>query len=111
VLSGVVSGRTVTVPVVAAGPLASVGGAALVVVNIAPGEFLASRTAQTTFSVLTAICTHEMCTVNEFNGTLFVCPCHNSKYTISGTVANGPAAQPLRAYPSSFANDTLTFSV
>jgi Rieske Fe-S protein len=110
-LSGTVSGRTVSVPVVAGGPLVSVGSAALVSAPVQPGVFLVSRASQSAFTVLTAVCTHEACTVDQFNGQLFVCPCHNSKYTTSGQVANGPAAQPLRSFPSTFAGETLTFTV
>ena len=108
VLSGTVSGRTVSVPVAAGGPLAAVGGTALITSGL--GSFLAARTSQTTFSVLTAVCTHEGCTVEQFNGELFVCPCHNSKYTTAGAVANGPATQALRAFPASFAANTLSFT-
>ena len=108
-LNGSVSGRTVTVTV--SGSLASPGGAALIRANILPGSFLAFRTSQTAVSVLTAICTHEGCTVDQFNGELFVCPCHNSKYTTGGTVANGPANRALQPYPASLAGDTLTFTV
>jgi Rieske Fe-S protein len=108
VLSGTVSGRTVSVPVVAGGPLAAVGGVALVANGL--GSFLVARTSQTTFSVLTAVCTHEGNTVNLFNGELFVCPVHNSKFTTAGAVANGPATQALRSFPAAFAAETLTFT-
>jgi len=111
VVSGSVAGRTVTVPAGSSSALGAVGSAALVTAAIQPGSFLVSRASQTTFTVLTAICTHEGCTVDQFNGTLFVCPCHNSKYTTAGAVANGPAARPLGTFPSTFANDVLTFTV
>jgi len=110
VLSGSVTGRTVTVPVVDGGPLSAAGGTALVTASIQPGSFLVARMAQDAFTVLTAVCTHESCTVEQFNGQLFVCPCHNSKYTTSGAVANGPAARPLQSFPSTFANGVLSFT-
>jgi Rieske Fe-S protein len=40
-----------------------------------------------------------------------VCPCHNSKYTTAGAVANGPATQALRSFPSTLNATTLTFTV
>jgi cytochrome b6-f complex iron-sulfur subunit len=110
VLSGTVSGRTVSVPVVAGGPLSAVGGTALVTASIQPGSFLVFRASQNAFNVLTAVCTHEACTVEQFNGELFVCPCHNSKYTTAGSVANGPATRALTSFASTFAGDTLTFT-
>jgi len=110
VLSGSVSGRTVTVPIVPTGPLSTTGGAALVTAQLLPvGSFLVARTSQATFSVLTAICTHEGCTVDLFNGELFVCPCHNSKYTTAGAVANGPASRPLQGFPSTLSGTVLSF--
>ena len=110
VFNGSVSGRVVSVPV--SGALASSGGAALVTTSLPsqPNSFLVFRNSQTSFSVLTAVCTHEGCTVDHFNGQLFVCPCHNSKYTTGGTVANGPANRALTPFPSSLAGDTLTFT-
>lgn len=110
VVSGSVSGRTVTVPVGAGSALGAVGSAALVTAAIQPGSFLLARTSQSTFSVLTAVCTHEGCIVELFNGQLFVCPCHNSKYTTAGAVANGPAARPLQSFPSTLSGDVLTFT-
>jgi cytochrome b6-f complex iron-sulfur subunit len=111
VLNGSVSGRVVSVPV--SGALASSGGAALVMTSLAsqPNSFLVFRNSQTSFSVLTAVCTHEGCTVDHFNGQLFVCPCHNSKYTTSGSVANGPANRALTSFPPTLSGDTLTFTV
>jgi cytochrome b6-f complex iron-sulfur subunit len=105
-LNGSVSGRTVTVT--ASGALASAGGAALIQSSL--GSFLAFRSSQTSITVLTSVCTHEGCTVDHFNGQLYVCPCHGSKYTTSGTVANGPAARALTQFPSTLSGDTLTFT-
>jgi len=107
-LNGTVSGRTVTVAVAPGGPLAAAGNAALVSSGL--GSFLVSRTSQTTFTVLTAVCTHEGCTVDRFNGQLFVCPCHNSKYTTAGAVANGPANRALQQFASTFTADVLSFT-
>ena len=112
VLTGSVTGRTVTVS--ATGALAAAGGAALVNAAVpagTPNQFLVFRSSATTASVLTAVCTHEGCTVDHFNGQLFVCPCHGSKYTTGGTVANGPANRALTTYPASLSGDTLTFTV
>jgi len=109
VLSGTASGRTVSVPIAAGGPLGATGNAALATSPL--GSFLVARTSASTFSVLTAVCTHEGCTVDLFNGELFVCPCHNSKYTTGGSVANGPAERPLQSFPATFSNGTLAFAV
>ena len=44
---------------------------------------------------LSAECMHMGCPV-EFNTDGFICHCHGSAYRRDGTVANGPAARPLR---------------
>jgi cytochrome b6-f complex iron-sulfur subunit len=106
VINGSVSGRTVSVP--ATGALATPNSVALVSASL--GSFLVFRNSLTSFTVLTAVCTHEGCTVTQFNGQLYVCPCHNSKYTTSGSVANGPATRALTTFPSTLSGDTLTFT-
>jgi len=106
VVNGTVTGRTVSVP--ATGALAAANGAALV--NSSLGGFLAYRSSQTSFTVLTAVCTHEGCTVDQFNGQLFTCPCHGSRYTTGGAVANGPANRALTPFPATLSGDTLTFT-
>lgn len=107
VVNGSVSGRTVSVSTT--GALATPNSVALVTAS-SLGSFLAFRNSLTSFTVLTAVCTHEGCTVDQFNGQLYVCPCHNSKYTTSGAVANGPANRALTTFPSTLSGDTLTFT-
>jgi Rieske Fe-S protein len=47
------------------------------------------------FYVIDAQCTHLGC-VARFEGSEFVCPCHNSHYAADGTLKSGPAEQNLR---------------
>jgi cytochrome b6-f complex iron-sulfur subunit len=108
--NGTVSGGVVSVTVAAGSALDSVGGMALIQ-TASNGTFLATRTAQTTFSVLTATCTHEGCTVTGSSGSTFVCPCHGSRYSTSGGVVNGPATRALQTFNSQFANGVLTFTL
>jgi cytochrome b6-f complex iron-sulfur subunit len=110
VINGTVAGRTVSVSV--SGSLANPASAALVQANgVTPNVFLVFRDSTASFTVLTAICTHEGCTVDSFNGQLYTCPCHGSKYTTAGGVANGPANSPLRVFSSTLTGTTLTFTV
>src|SRR5437868_11061523 len=60
-VNGSVASGGVVVTVDGRSPLASVGGAVLV--QSSAGNFLVARTAQDTFSALTAVCTHEGCTI------------------------------------------------
>ena len=107
-VSGSVSGRTVSVSIDPAGALASVGSAAILQTSL--GTFLVAHTAQDSFSVLSAICTHESCTITGFSGSQFVCPCHGSQFTTSGGVANGPATRSLPSFASQFSGGVLTFT-
>jgi Rieske Fe-S protein len=51
-----------------------------------------------TFKAFSAVCTHQGCTVSEIKGGTINCPCHGSKFHVAdGSVARGPAAQPLAA--------------
>jgi len=107
-VSGSFANGAVTVTVDAASPLANVGGAALV--QSSAGNFLVSRTAQDTFVALTAICTHEQCTVTGFQSAHYVCPCHGSQYSTTGQVTMGPATRALQQFATRFTAPTLTIT-
>ena len=108
-ITGGVTNNTIALTIDAASPLASVGSAALV--QSSSGNVLVARTAQDTFNAMTAVCTHEACTVNGFQAGTFTCPCHGSQYNTSGTVVKGPAPSSLRRFNTSFANNVLTISL
>jgi cytochrome b6-f complex iron-sulfur subunit len=95
-----------TLNIDAASPLNAVGSAALV--NASGRTFLVARTAQDSFSALTATCTHEACTITGFQDQSYVCPCHGSRFTLSGTVVSGPAPRSLATFPTAFSNSVLT---
>jgi Rieske Fe-S protein len=107
-LNGTVASGVVSVTVDASGPLASVGGAALV--RSSAGSFLVFRAAQDTFNVMTAVCTHEGCDVTGISGSTFVCPCHGSQFNSTGGVVKGPASRALQRFTANFANNTLTIA-
>ena len=109
VVNGTVSGAGVTVTVDSASPLSPVGGAALV--RSASGDMLVSQTAQGAFTALTAICTHENCTITGFRSPTYVCPCHGSQYTTGGQVVSGPATRSLRTFATQFVGTTLTIAL
>ena len=98
----------ITVAIDANSPLASAGGAALV--QTSTGNFLVAQTAQNTFVALTAICTHQTCTITGFASQTYVCPCHGSTFDINGRVLGGPAPSPLRQFPAQLTNGVLTIT-
>ena len=89
--------------------LGETGGAALVESNA--GVFLVTRTGATTFSAIDGVCTHEGCTITGAEGSIFVCPCHGSRYNRSGQVVQGPARAALRQYTTTFAGDVVTIAL
>lgn len=108
-VTGTLAGRTLTITVDAASPLAAVGGAATVTVST--GTYLVAHTAQGTFTTVTAVCTHEGCAVSGFANSRYVCPCHGSEFTTAGAVVQGPASSSLRQFPTTFQGSIVTISV
>jgi len=108
-VNGTVASGAVNVTIDASSPLNTVGNAALV--QSSSGNFLVSRSAQDAFVAVTAICTHEQCTVTGFQNQRYVCPCHGSEYTTTGSVTKGPAVQALRQFTTRFASNLLTISL
>jgi cytochrome b6-f complex iron-sulfur subunit len=108
-LAASVTGRVVSVAIDPAGALGTPGSGAAVQTSV--GTYLLARTGQDSFTALTAICTHEACTVTGFQSSQFVCPCHGSRYNTAGAVVTGPATRALTQYGTQFANNVLTFTV
>ncbi len=107
-VSATVSGRVVTVPIEASSPLASTGGMASAQTPL--GTFLIARTGTASVSVLTAVCTHEGCTVTGSSMSAFVCPCHGSAFSTSGSVVMGPANRPLQQFNAQLTDGVVTFT-
>lgn len=108
VLNATRTNGVVTLTIDAGSALASVGGMALVQASGTP--FLVARTSQDACTVLTAICTHQMCTVSNVSSGVYVCPCHGSEFDPAGHVVRGPAAIALHQFPSELANGVLTIN-
>jgi cytochrome b6-f complex iron-sulfur subunit len=108
-VNGTIVNGAVVVTVDAASPLAAVGSAALVQSNL--GNFLMVHAAETSFTAVTAACTHSTCTITGFESQTFVCPCHGSRFSTNGAVVSGPATRPLRSFTTQLVNNVVTISV
>lgn len=62
------------------------------------------------YVALSKICTHQGCVVG-YIGTEVVCPCHGSRFSISGSVLAGPATSPLKKYNTSLSGNILTIAL
>jgi cytochrome b6-f complex iron-sulfur subunit len=109
-INGSASGGTVTVSNVSGTPLATVGTSALVQAG-STNNVLVTRTAENSFTAVTAVCTHEQCIITGFQSGSFVCPCHGSQYSTSGAVRQGPATRALQTFTTQFTNNVLTITV
>ncbi|WP_431950308.1 Rieske (2Fe-2S) protein [Actinacidiphila sp. bgisy167] len=63
------------------------------------------------FKAFSAICTHQGCAVNQVADGTINCPCHGSRFSIKdGSVANGPATQPLPAARITVEGDSVALA-
>ena len=87
--------------------LATVNGSAMVTTS--NDTIIVVRTSATTVAALSAICTHQGCTVNYSAGaTDLQCPCHGAAFSLTGSVQNGPATTPLKAYTATVSGNIIT---
>jgi len=75
-------------------------------------NIIIARTFTGDFVALSKICTHQGVTVNFVSGkNNFNCPNHDSNFTTTGSVINGPADLPLKAYKTTYDNVNNTLRV
>lgn len=62
------------------------------------------RTGDATFTILSSICGHQGCVVGnpDMQYQSISCPCHGSKYTLTGNIINGPTTKPLKNFTYTF---------
>jgi Rieske Fe-S protein len=70
-------------------------------------DVVLSQPSQGIFNGLSAICTHQGCTVSKVAGGTIECPCHGSRFNLDGLVANGPATRPLTTKSISVQGDSI----
>ena len=102
-----------TFPVAHFPALANVGGIVLGRPDGFPSPLLLARVAggsgPDAIAAINAICTHLGCTVLPGQGAL-QCPCHDSRFDLTGKFLQGPAGTDLFRYPVGFDGTTVTIS-
>lgn len=81
-------------------------------VIVATKKIIVANTGNNAFVALASECTHEGCTVS-YNATAnnFPCPCHQSLFSSTGSVLNGPATIALKSYPVVKEGNILTITL
>ncbi|MGE5401980.1 MAG: ubiquinol-cytochrome c reductase iron-sulfur subunit [Bacteroidota bacterium] len=100
-----------TINIDSGSPLAKAGTAAMASSSV--GILLIDHPTDNTFNVLSSVCTHQSCQINNFDSgsSQFICNCHGSHFDVNGQVTQGPARSPLAKYTSQFSNSKLTIQL
>ena len=91
--------------------LETTGGSALIDTSTG-ARLVVVRTGTTTATVLSSVCTHDGCAVSySQSANDFQCPCHGSKFALSGQVTQGPATQALKSYVATVVSNAINITV
>lgn len=81
-------------------------------VLIAAKELIVANTGNNNFVALSSKCTHDGCSVTySATNNNFPCPCHQSLFSSTGAVINGPAVTALKSYSISKSGNILTITL
>lgn len=102
---------TISLKIDSSSPLSKTGSAAMV--QFQNGIILVDHPSGNSFNALSSICTHQGCTITQYDANKqdFVCPCHGSVFSATGQVVKGPAGSPLSSYQTQYSNGTLAIKV
>lgn len=80
---------------------------------LTPLPLAVTRLTETKVVAVSRICTHMGCTVNLPVASLLTlnCPCHGSRFTVTGEVVNGPAERPLASFPAAIAGNQVVITL
>ena len=74
------------------------------------GEVVVTQPAAGEFKGFSSKCTHKGCAVNKVADGTIDCPCHGSKFNLDGSVAHGPATEPLETKEISVEGDSIVLA-
>jgi len=74
------------------------------------GEVVVTQAAAGDFKGFSSTCTHAGCALNEVVDGTINCPCHGSKFNLDGSVAQGPATEPLEPKAVTVQGDSIVLA-
>jgi Rieske Fe-S protein len=74
------------------------------------GDIVVTQPSAGMFKGFSAKCTHKGCLVDKVADGTIDCPCHGSKFNLDGSVAHGPAQQPLEAKNVTVQGDSIVLT-
>lgn len=86
--------------------LAEVGGAVTVDLDEVLLHAVVAQPSAGCYVAVWSICSHGACAL-EWAGDRLRCPCHGSVFDTDGAVLEGPATEPVRAFPAARAGDAV----
>lgn len=108
-VAGCSAASTPSAPAAADGPLAPttdvpVGGATI----FADQGVVVTQATAGAFAAFSTVCPHQGCNVNAVEGAEIICPCHDSRFDLTGAVLTGPAESGLASVPVTVSGTELT---
>ncbi len=96
-------------PVPTTGPLGAtadvpVGGATI----FAEQAVVVTQATEGEFAAFSSVCPHQNCNVGSVEGAEIICPCHGSRFDLTGAVLTGPAESGLAPRTVTVDGDQLT---
>jgi Rieske Fe-S protein len=104
---------TAAAPSASGGPAAPAGNVIAKTADVPVGsgvivdKVVVTQPSAGVFKGFSSTCTHKGCTVDKVADGTIDCPCHGSKFNLDGTVAHGPAQEPLPAETITVEGDSI----
>jgi Rieske Fe-S protein len=110
-IPSVVDGQVV-LPLDKVPELASPGGSYTTQPQGLPDTLIVIRVDATSVVALSAVCTHQGCLVEyATSGMDLECPCHASRFDLTGAVTMSPAPSPLKKYVAAVDSQSVTITI
>jgi cytochrome b6-f complex iron-sulfur subunit len=92
--------------------LKAVGGAYHLEIEDLEKNIIVAHVSEGKYVAVDMKCTHKGCDVSyEASTKSFACPCHGSKFDLTGVPINGPASKPLQSYAVSVTDTEVILQV